>query len=109
MARAIALKQQNGYFKFNKQFIEPIPFPKEVFEDNPSLVSQIADISKTIQEKQEIYKNAIPKQKNMLKTILNRLWSQLDELVFDLYELNQEDREFFLSKGRNIDRVEVLN
>ena len=109
LARSIALKQQNGYFKFNKQFIEPIPFPKVVFENNPTLVSQIAELSLTIQKNQETYKNAIPKQKNMLKTILNRLWSQLDELIFDLYELNQEDREFFLSKGRNIDRIEVLN
>ena len=109
LARSIALAQQNGYFKFNKQFIEPIPFPKAIFENNPTLVSQIAELSRTIQEKQETYKNAIPKQKNILKTILNGLWNKLDEFIFDLYELNQEDREFFLSKGRNIDRVEVLN
>jgi len=109
LARSTALAQQNGYFKFNKQFIEPIPFPKAIFENSSTLVSQIADISITIQEKQELYKNAIPKQKNILKNILNRLWSQLDKFVFDLYELNQEDREFFLSRGRNIDRVEVLN
>jgi len=109
LARSTALAQQNGYFKFNKQFIEPIPFPKAIFENNPTLVSQIAELSRTIQEKQETYKNAIPKQKNILKTILNGLWNKLDEFIFDLYELNQEDREFFLSKGRNIDRVEVLD
>jgi len=109
LARSIALAQQNGYFKFNKQFIEPIPFPKAIFESNPTLIFKIAELSRTIQEKQETYKNAIPKQKNILKTILNRLWSQLDEFVFDLYELNHENRAFFLSKGRNIDRVEVLD
>ena len=109
MARAIALKQQNGYFKFNKQFIEPIPFPKEIFENNPSLVLQIAELGKKIEENQKQYQNATPKQKNLLKTILTNLWKNLDESVFDLYELNKLERAFFLSKGRNIDRVEVLN
>jgi len=109
LARSIALAQQNGYFKFNKQFIEPIPFPKEIFEKNPALISKIAELSQTIQSKQEQYKNAIPRQKTILKKLLNDLWSKLDESIFDLYELNQEERAFFLSKGRNIDRVEVLN
>jgi len=109
LARSIALAQQNGYFKFNKQFIEPIPFPKEAFESNPTLVSQIAELSQTIQIKQEQYQNAVPRQKNILKKLLNDLWSKLDEDIFDLYELTQEEREFFLTKGRNIDRIEVLN
>jgi len=109
LARSIALAQQNGYFKFNKQFIEPIPFPKEIFETNPTLVAQIAELSQTIQSKQEQYKNAIPRQKNILKKVLNNLWEKLDESIFDLYELTQEERIFFLTKGRNIDRVEVLD
>ena len=109
LARSIALAQQNGYFKFNKQFIEPIPFPKEIFETNPTLVSKIAELSQTIQIKQEQYKNAIPKKKNILKKVLNSLWNELDIAIFNLYSLTQEEREFFLSKGRNIDRIEVLN
>ena len=109
LARSIALKQQNGYFKFNKQFIEPIPFPKEAFESNPTLVAHIAQLSQTIQTKQEQYKNTTPKQKNILKILLNDLWKKLDESIFDLYELNQEERTFFLLKGRNIDRIEVLD
>ncbi len=109
LARSIALAQQNGYFKFNKQFIEPIPFPKEIFETNPTLVSQIAELCQTIQSKQKQYKNAISRQKNILKKILNILWDKLDESIFDLYELTQEERAFFINKGRNIDRVEVLN
>ncbi len=108
LARSIALAQQNGYFKFNKQFIEPIPFPKDTFETNPTLVSQIAKLSQSIQTKQEQYKNAVPRQKNILKKLLNDLWNKLDEHIFDLYELTAEEREFFLTKGRNIDRIEVL-
>ncbi|HIP50690.1 MAG TPA: restriction endonuclease subunit M [Campylobacterales bacterium] len=109
MARSIALKQQNGYFKFNKQFIEPIPFPKEIFEKNTTFVSTIATLSQSIQEKQEAFKYAIPKQKNILKTILIKLWKDLDECVFELYELSDTQKTFFLDRGRNIDRIEVLN
>jgi len=109
LARSIALAQQNGYFKFNKQFIEPIPFPKETFQTNPTLIAQTAKLSQTIQTKQEQYKNAIPRQKNILKKVLNNLWEKLDESIFDLYELTQDERTFFINKGRNIDRVEVLN
>jgi predicted type IV restriction endonuclease len=109
LARSIALAQQNGYFKFNKQFIEPIPFPKETFQTNLTLVAQIAELSQTIQTKQEQYKSAIPRQKNILKKLLNNLWKKLDESIFDLYKLTQDERTFFVTKGRNIDRVEVLN
>ena len=109
LARSIALAQQNGYFKFNKQFIEPIPFPKDTFETNTTLVSQIAELSQSIQVKQEQYKRAVPRQKSILKKLLNNLWSKLDEHIFDLYELTQEEKKFFLTKGRNINRIEVLN
>jgi len=109
IARSIALKQQNGYFKFNKQFIEPIPFPTENFINNVSLVSKIAKVGKVIQENQEKYKLAMPKQKNILKKVLKNLWTKLDNLIFDLYELTDKEKEFFLKRGRNIDRVKVLN
>ena len=28
-ARSIANPQQGGYYKFNKQFLDPVPFPKD--------------------------------------------------------------------------------
>ncbi len=37
LARSIANPQTNGYFKFNKQFLEPVPFPYQNFTDNTKL------------------------------------------------------------------------
>jgi len=109
IARSIALTQQNGYFKFNKQFIEPIPFPQERFKSHPELVADLAKLSHAIQTMQESYIGGSPKQKNILKVSLNKLWNRLDSKVFELYELDEQAQRFFLNRGRNIDRVEVLN
>ena len=109
IARSIALAQQNGYFKFNKQFIEPIPFPKKHFEENQQLILKIAQISLSIQKTQERYSKGSPRQKNSFKMLLKSFWDKLDTYVFELYQLDNEEKEFFLSRGRNIDRVEILN
>jgi len=109
LARLIALTQQNGYFKFNKQFIEPIPFPKEIFEQNHSLVIEIANLSKSIQKQQIVYKNSSPRQKKIIGILLNKLWDNLDNKVFELYQLSEDESRFFLKRGRNIDRVEILD
>lgn len=109
LARSIAMAQQNGYFKFNKQFIEPIPFPTENFENNPTLVKEIFEIIKNINQKQEQYINSTPRQKNIFKEVLINLWKNLDGKVFELYELSENEIEFFIQKGRNIDRVEILD
>ncbi len=108
-ARSIALTQQNGYFKFNKQFIEPIPFPKEIFEQNHSLVTEIAKLSQSLQKQQKVYKNSSPHQKKIIGTLLNKLWNNLDNKVFELYELTKEESRFFIERGRNIDRVGILD
>ena len=108
-ARSIANPQQNGYFKFNKQFLEPIPFPKDNFINNTNLVNDIAIISENIDQRQTQYKSAPPRQKNIIKVNLKSLWNNLDDKVFELYQLNQMQIEFFNSHGRNIDRIEILN
>ncbi len=109
LARSIALAQQNGYFKFNKQFIEPIAFPKDNFINNQQLILELSDIAQSIREKQEQYKKSTPRQKSVIKTLLNHLWESLDEKVFDLYELDEDERVFFKEHGRSIDRVEILD
>ena len=52
LARSIANPQSNGYFKFNKQFLEPVPFPGEIFSKREDLKIQLFHISKKIEELQ---------------------------------------------------------
>ncbi|WP_350287285.1 N-6 DNA methylase [uncultured Croceitalea sp.] len=109
LARSIALSQQNGYFKFNKQFIEPIPFPRENFNTNTALVNEISEISISIKQTQERYRSSSPRQKATLKNLLNTYWSSLDNKVYELYELTNDQVSFFNERGRNINRIEILD
>ncbi len=109
LARSIALSQQNGYFKFNKQFIEPIPFPTENFNTDTIIVNELSALAITIKQVQEQYGGASPRQKNILKISLNTHWTNLDEKVYQLYNLNTDQISFFNEKGRNINRLEILD
>ena len=108
-ARSIANPQQNGYFKFNKQFIEPIPFPKENYENNVALVEEISGIGRNIEQVQNQYLTATPRQKNIHRNSLNNLWNSLDEKVYELYQLSDEEKNFFRGRGRNINRIQILD
>jgi hypothetical protein len=108
LGRSIANPQSNGYFKFNKQFLEPIPFPVENFNNSPELVGQLATVSRDIKNRQDQYR-INPNNRNTLIPVLRQLWNQLDNLVYSLYGLNEEQISFFNERGRNIDRVTFLN
>ena len=58
LARSIANPQTNGYFKFNKQFLEPIPFPVSAFLSNTNLKEEISQISQAIEQLQGRYINS---------------------------------------------------
>lgn len=110
LARSYANPQTGGYFKFNKQFLEPVPFPKENFRNNlNTIVNRLAECSQNIKQDQERYLTASPMQKRTIKLLLDRNWKKLDELVYDLYELDAATKAFFESKGRNKDRISILN
>jgi len=109
LARSIANPQQNGYFKFNKQFIEPIPFPREHFENGHSLIEEIAAIGLNISQLQKQYMNASPRQKNIHRYTLANLWGNLDEKVYELYQLTDTEKDFFRKRGRKINRIQILD
>jgi len=107
LARSIANPQDGGYFKFNKQFLEPIPFPVESFNNSPELITRLASISKDIEGRQVQYKQS-PNNRTILSSILRELWNQLDSLVYSLYDLSDDQIRFFNKRGRNINRVQSL-
>lgn len=109
LARSIANPQDGGYFKFNKQFIEPVPFPVARFLHNTNLREQISIKSKEIIDRQSQFISGGVGRKAALKNVLTLLWDQLDSLVFELYEVSKEDRTFFNHRGRHVNRVDFIN
>lgn len=109
LARSIANPQAGGYFKFNKQFLEPVPFPCEEFVNNNQLRAQLAGVAIEIKELQQRYIFASPNQKQGYRRLLTEKWQEIDRLSYQFYHLSQIDIAFFESKGRNIDRVDILD
>lgn len=110
LARSIANPQSNGYFKFNKQFLDPLPFPSENFRSNKDgLVDQLAAIAQEIAGRQQRYRTSSPAQKRTLSGALQRNWTNLDQLVYRLYELTDAEIIEFESRGRNVNRIEMLD
>ena len=108
LARSIANPQTNGYFKFNKQFLEPIPFPVAAFISSNNLKGEISQISQGIEELQGRYINGAPNQKRVLGRALQLQWNRLDQKVYELYNLSEEEIQFFQQRGRNVNRIEFL-
>lgn len=109
LARSIANPQSNGYFKFNKQFLEPVPFPGANFSENLELKTQLFRISQRINALQVRYKSSSPSQKRGIIPLLQRQWNLLDDVCYQLYGLSDEEIAFFNERSRNIDRIEILN
>lgn len=109
LARSIANPQTNGYFKFNKQFLAPVPFPLETFQQNTQLKSRLARVAKRIGELQNRYRTSSPTQQRSISRLLSTQWSLLDELCYQLYGLTDAEKTFFNGRGRNVDRIQILN
>ena len=109
LARSIANKQQNGYFKLNKQYLEPVLFPVYIFYKDKKLVKDLAIVGLEIEEKQDAYKYALPSQQKRIKKNLNILWDKLDRMVAQAYRLTDAQEKYFASEGRNINRTEILD
>ena len=84
LAKSIANPQQNGYYKFNKQFLDPLPFPCSKFANEDDDIKGIATLAKRIESiSNTIQKN--PALKGNYHNALTALWGELDTMVEKVY------------------------
>lgn len=104
-ARSIANPQRGGYYKFNKQFLDSVPVPKQAFLDCNKEIIKLAGIAKRIEKTNEQIRNSIWGQSSGLELSLKGLWHQLDELCMKLYGIkNAKEKTLLYSivrKDRN--------
>lgn len=101
LARSIANPQQGGYYKFNKQFLNPVPVPTEAFKKCDKDIIKLANIAKRIEKTNERIKEGIGSQTSGLKNSLKTQWSQLDKLCDKLYGItNAEDKSLLYTTSR---------
>ena len=99
-ARSIANPQQGGYYKFNKQFLNPVPVPKEAFVECKPQIKKLAKIAKRIEETNERIRASIGGQTTGLENSLKSLWLELDQICDKLYGLSKEEKGIIYSTHR---------
>ena len=101
LARSIANPQQGGYYKFNKQFLDPIPFPKSAFENMSQEIINLSRIAKQIEQYKISFRHATPADTTGLVAVLSTLWQNVDKICDKLYEITDIEREILYSDIRN--------
>lgn len=100
-ARSIANPQQGGYYKFNKQFLDPVPVPKEELLQGSRRITKLANIARNIEQINTQLRSAIGGQTAGLRNALHALWTELDQLCDRLYGLTREERALIYQTSRN--------
>jgi hypothetical protein len=109
LGKAGANPQTGGYYKFNKQFLAPIPFPSRKITADAMVVSQLSTLHDEISELQNQYILASPARKELISHSLSAKWNELDNICYELYEVTDEEKTLIRNEGRTISRIELLN
>lgn len=100
-ARSIANPQQGGYYKFNKQFLNPVPVPRDEFLRGSRRISRLANIARRIEQTNEQLRGALGGQTSGLENALRSLWAELDRQCNRLYGLTREEKALVYQTTRN--------
>lgn len=101
LARVKSNPQQNGYYKFNKQFLDPVPVPKDEFLQGSRRISRLATIARNIEQTNEQLRRSVGGQTSGLRNALRSLWAELDQICDRLYGLNREEKALIYQTPRH--------
>lgn len=90
LAKITALPQSNGYWKYNKQALKDIPFPKKAFDAFGSEFQRLAELGKEIESTLE-NKKALGSLGDRLNPVLTRDWQEIDSIVNQIYRLTKDE------------------
>lgn len=109
LGKSGANPQSGDYYKFNKQFLLPIPFPISRISEKSQSISVLADYYSEISNLQDYYFSATANEKRIVARQLEKKWSDLDEVCFDLYGVTKSEIDQIKNVGRTISRVALLD
>ncbi|MCQ2336894.1 MAG: N-6 DNA methylase [Paludibacteraceae bacterium] len=100
LARSIANPQQGGYYKFNKQFLDPVPVPVDAFKKCNANIRKLALVAKQIEAINEQIRISVGEQTSGLENALKSQWEELDQICDKLYGLTINDKSIIYSSRR---------
>ena len=108
LAKAKANPQSGGYYKFNKQFLSPIPFPSNALWRDKGVQARLARIHDRVRDLEERFIASRPNKRELVSQRLASEWNKVDELVEKVYGLTDADTALVADIGRTIDRIKLL-
>ena len=108
LAKSRANPQSGGYYKFNKQFLTPVPFPSTALLGDPSVQSRFAALSDRIGNLQRDFISCRPVRRDLVSQRLERAWREADKAVEYLYGLDAAERAEIEQVGRTVSRLDLL-
>ncbi|WP_295093987.1 N-6 DNA methylase [Ruminococcus sp.] len=109
LGKSGANPQSGGYYKFNKQFLMPIPFPVNAVTEKAECVKVLAKYYSEISELQEKYLSSTFNTKEIVAGKLRQLWAELDDICYNLYKITDREKQQIINIGRTVSRIDLLN
>lgn len=95
----------NGYYKFNKQFLEPIPLPNRQISPSNDYIKQLARLYDEVKALLEEYDKANENDRKSYRNMMESKWQAVDDCCMELYEIEEDERMLIDSIGRVESRV----
>ena len=108
LAKQKANPQSGGYYKFNKQFLAPVPFPTTRLLESRTIQRKLADVCDKIHVLEGLWISENSNRRQLVKQRLDNLWCELDRVVDQLYGLSSDDAKRVHDIGRTVRRIELL-
>ena len=109
LGKSGANPQSGGYYKFNKQFLMPIPSPGGSVVEGADCVAELAKYYSEISELEDQYISASFNTKEIIAGQLRQLWVDLDDICYRLYKVTDQEKQQIVNLGRTISRINLLN
>lgn len=104
-AKCGANQAGNGYYKFNKQFIEPVPLPNKKLKTSNKIVSKLASLYDELKLLLVEYGQATANDKLMYKGVMESKWQMVDEWCYELYGVDDDEKALIEGIGRVESRI----
>ena len=98
LARFQANPQSGGYYKFSKQFLDPVPFPIGYFIADAPEIKKLSELGHKIEKIMDMSKDGNNAER--FKPLLNELWQEIDSLVLKMYGANKSEAKLLISQKR---------
>lgn len=104
-AKCGANQASNGYYKFNKQFIEPVPLPNNKIKTSNKIIKSLSSLYDDMKALLSEYETATVNDKLLYKGVMESKWKEVDELCYELYGVDAKEKNLIESIGRIESRI----